>query len=175
MSTNDVPGHNSANRDELRAGCWAEHQDGSLIYIYAVEADMVSYRIFDMTKSPPLEYLDRMAVKEFGELFSCDPKDVERVVAVARGKGKARVTKQLYTWHDKTPFPVERILDEGIDPGPKVSPAPHVMRSAAHKVAEALRLRAKDVDPGDYEHRADKNVAMTIGQKIGRAIDALIS
>lgn len=103
MSTNDVPGYNSANRDELRAGCWAEHQDGSLIYVYAVEADMVSYRIFDMTKSPPIEYLDRMSVKEFGELFSCNPSDINKVIAVPRGKDKKRVTKQVYTWHDKTP------------------------------------------------------------------------
>ncbi len=174
MSTNDVPGYNSSNRDELRAGCWAEHQDGSLIYVYAVEADMVSYRIFDMTKSPPIEYLDRMPVKEFGELFSCNPQDINKVIAVPRGKDKKRVTKQVYTWHDKTPFPVERILDAGIDPGPKVTPAPAVMESAARKVAKALQLRAKEVDPDDYDHQHDRTVALTIGQKIGRAIDQLL-
>lgn len=175
MSTNDVPGHNPANSDQLRAGCWAEHQDGSLIYVYAVEGDMVSYRIFDMTKSPPIEYLDRMDIDEFGELFSCDPSDINKVVAVPRGKDAARVTKQIYTWHDKTPFPVDRILDAGIDQGPKATPASTVMESAARKVARALQLRAQQVDPGDYEHQGEKTTALTIGQKIGRAIDQLLS
>lgn len=31
MSTNDVPGAKTENRDVLAMGCWAEHEDGSLI------------------------------------------------------------------------------------------------------------------------------------------------
>lgn len=33
MSTNDVPGANPVNRDVLAMGCWAEHEDGSLILV----------------------------------------------------------------------------------------------------------------------------------------------
>lgn len=33
MSTNDVPGANPVNKDILAAGCWAEHADGSLLFV----------------------------------------------------------------------------------------------------------------------------------------------
>lgn len=35
MSTQDVPGANRANRDQLASGCWAEHEDGSLLFVKA--------------------------------------------------------------------------------------------------------------------------------------------
>lgn len=48
MSTNDVPGANPKNADVLAMGCWAEHEDGSLIFVESVEGGTVVYSIFDI-------------------------------------------------------------------------------------------------------------------------------
>lgn len=47
MSTNDVPGLNPKNRDELHAGCWAEHDNGTLIYVLGTEGNKVIYDLFE--------------------------------------------------------------------------------------------------------------------------------
>ena len=58
MSTNDVPGADPRNSDELATGCWAEHEDGSLIFVESTEVNRVIYSVFDMSRTPPLEYRD---------------------------------------------------------------------------------------------------------------------
>lgn len=50
MSTNDVPGANPVNGDKLGMGCWAEHQDGSMILVEGTEGNRVIYSIFDMAR-----------------------------------------------------------------------------------------------------------------------------
>jgi len=41
MSTNDIPGANPANGNELRLGCWASARNGSLIFVYEVDGGRV--------------------------------------------------------------------------------------------------------------------------------------
>jgi hypothetical protein len=139
MSTNDVPGANKANADKLKAGCWAEHTDGSLIYVKGTEADQVIYEIYDMAVEPPVSYTDAMPRKGFMAQFSVPP------------VGKSR---EQWTWHDKTPFPWDRVMKDLVRPRPSLSMAKHVM-SAAARVAESLKLRGRKVTEDELHHQTD--------------------
>src|SRR5262245_2443793 len=121
MSTNDVPGANPANNDELAMGCWAEHDDGSLIFVESTEANRVIYSIFDLAKEPPIEYRDAMPESSFKKTFSWKTGAFEK-----------------WTWHDKTPFPWDRIIENGFADGEKPVSADHTL-TAAERVAESLR------------------------------------
>lgn len=90
MSTNDVPGANPKNAYVLAAGCWAEHADGSLIYVKGTENDQVVYEIYDIAQDPPVYYQDAMREKAFKQQFSFPP---------------VGASPEEWTWHDKTPFP----------------------------------------------------------------------
>jgi hypothetical protein len=68
MSTNDVPGFNPANNDELKAQCWAEHEDGSLLLVQSTEGGRVVYMMFDISDGIA-EYRDAMPEKQFKEVF----------------------------------------------------------------------------------------------------------
>ena len=61
MSTTDVPGANPANRDELGVGSWAEHADGSLIFVESTEGDRVVYSMFDVSAEPVMTAAARVA------------------------------------------------------------------------------------------------------------------
>lgn len=156
MSTNDVPGHNPANRDELAMGCWAEHEDGSLLFVESNEANRVVYSMFDMARKPPVEYRDAMAEVAFKKAFSWKDEDDEK-----------------WTWHDKTPFPWDRVIRAGASDGTRPAFAEHQM-TAAERVAESLRLRGERV-AGDIRHRADQTVqrSASIWDKISRAVAEL--
>jgi len=79
MSTNDVPGYNPANADTLKALCWAEHKDGSLILVESTENGRVIFSMFDISgkdKNPPtsiIEFRDAMPEKGFKQTFSWNP------------------------------------------------------------------------------------------------------
>ncbi len=128
MSTPDVPGANPANKDILTIGCWAENDDGSLIFVEGLEAGTVVYSIFDVPE-PKVEYRDAMSEKGFKEQFSWKPGDGD--------------TKDKWTWHDKTPFPWDRIMGD-FPAGQRSSSANKVM-TAAQRVAEKLDLRAEKI------------------------------
>lgn len=98
MSTNDVPGANPANNDELRMGCWAEYEDESLIFVYSTEMGRVVYTIFYVSESPVVEYRDAMPEAQFKDQFSWDPDD----------------DSVKWTWHDKMPFPWDRVIRAGV-------------------------------------------------------------
>src|SRR5258708_17935738 len=98
MSTNDVPGYNPANNDVLACGCWAEHNDGSLIFVESTEINRVIYSIFDMAKQPPVEYRDAMTEVAFKKAFSWHP----------GSRDAADFDDLICTWHDKSPFPLDR-------------------------------------------------------------------
>lgn len=135
MSTQDVPGANPANGDELTMGCWAEHEDGSLIFVESTEADRVVYSIFDLSVDPPLEYRDAMPRHGFERAFSYPTE-----------------TGDKWTWHDKTPFPWERIMDD-FQPGSR--PASAVAQlSAAARVAKHLDLKAGEISPSVWGRAA---------------------
>lgn len=139
MSTNDVPGANPVNRDELSMGCWAEHTDGSLILVEGNENHQVVYSIFDTSKDPVVEYRDAMDEKGFKSKFSWDPKSQDSI---------------KWTWHDKTSFPWKRVMKD-FDDGPRYASGRDFL-SVAARVAESMGLKGKNVDSKDVEHRTDK-------------------
>lgn len=155
MSTNDVPGAKKSNHDVLAMGCWAEHDDGSLILVESVEGGRVVYSIFDVDSDPPVEYRDAMPEAGFKTQFSW-PTD----------------TGDRWTWHDKTPFPWNQIM-RSIRPGARYATADDQL-TAAQRVAQSLRLRARRiredrVPPGPEEARR----GMAIIDKIQRAMKEL--
>lgn len=139
MSTNDVPGHKAENRDQLAMGCWAEHEDGSLIFVESTEGGRVIYSIFDVARKPITEYRDAMAEGGFKKIFSWKGKDDIR-----------------WTWHDKTPFPWDRIIREGARDGARFADVEEQL-SAAERVRRSREIqRGQPVDPDDIAHRFDK-------------------
>lgn len=126
MSTSDVPGAVATNYDDLHVGCWAEHEDGSLIFVEGTEEGSIVYCIFDVAKA--LAYRDAMAEKGFKKQFSYDAKKKDSI---------------KWTWHDKTPFDWSRVMD--LPPGPAYPSAAHQL-SAAEQVAQKLKLRAESID-----------------------------
>src|SRR5258707_185740 len=122
MSTHDVPGSNPANNDELGMGCWAEHDDGSLVFVESTEGDRVIYSMFDMARTPPVEYRDAMAQPVFEKTFGRES------------------DAGPWTWHDKTLFPWDRVIKAGFPDGARSPSAEHTM-TAAQRVADSLQLR----------------------------------
>lgn len=130
MSTNDVPGHNPSNRDALHGGCWAEHVDGTLLYVLGTEGKEVLYEIYEVPSTrKPTMYRDRMPLRDFETQFSYDvanPKSVK------------------WTWHDKTMFPWDRV-DKQFKSGVKPISAQAVIDEAngvkktRHKYAGATK------------------------------------
>lgn len=139
MSTNDVPGANAANRDILAAGCWAEHTDGSLIYVLGNEGGRAIYQIYDVAQTPPVFYQDAMIEKAFKDQFSFPP------VGASADK---------WTWHDKTPFPWNKVMQSIQRPTPQHADVSDTL-SAAARVAESLKLRAENLTEEKIGHNID--------------------
>jgi hypothetical protein len=158
MSTHDVPGANSLNNDELSMGCWAEHEDGSLIFVQSTENGRVVYMMFDTAANPIIEYRDAMPENGFKETFSWNPKKGDSI---------------RWTWHDKTPFPWERVIKDGARDGLHYASVTDQL-SAAAKVARSLRIKSKVLDPGQFDHLVDKVKKGTTSNRVMRAIQAAI-
>jgi hypothetical protein len=157
MSTSDVPGANPANKDVLAMGAWAEHEDGSLILVESVEAGRVVYSIFDVgAPNGPVEYRDAMPEAGFKARFSWKP-------------GQPQGEK--WTWHDKTPFPWDRVMRDF--PSGARRPSADEEMSAAERVAQSLNLRAEGVRERQQERPTLQRAATTIMRGIREAIDAL--
>lgn len=167
MSTYDVPGANPANRDQLACGCWAEHNDGSLIFVESTEVNRVIYSIFDMAKQPPVEYRDAMTEAAFKLAFSWRRGDDDDL------SNDDDLPNEQWVWHDKTPFPWDRIIKQGATDGGRPAFAEQQL-SAAERVAESLRLRGAAI-ARDIRHRSDQTVrrSATIWDKISRAVAEL--
>jgi hypothetical protein len=158
MSTNDVPGFNAVNNDVLANGCWAEHEDGSLLLVQSTEGGRVVYMMFDLTTEPITEYRDAMPERGFKKAFSWNPKDKDSI---------------KWTWHDKTPFPWDKVIQEGAKPGVHYATADdHI--SAAERIAMSRRLRAEDFDPEDHDHLVEKKVKGKTGRRIIKALQKVI-
>jgi hypothetical protein len=161
MSTNDCPGANPANRDQLAMGAWAEHEDGSLIVVESTEGGRVIYSIFDMSKTPVIEYRDSMAESAFKKQFSWEPKD---------GKKKDR-----WTWRDKTPFEWDRIIKHGAMDGTRFAHADD-LETAAERVRKSRELhRGTPVDESKISSRFERlgEKANKLIKKIQKAISDL--
>jgi hypothetical protein len=157
MSHNDVPGHGTAKGEDLAMGCWAEHSDGSLIFIEGVEKGRVIFSVFDFSNPQGVvEYRDMMNETDFEKKFSLGNDD-----------------NLQWTWHDKTPFPWARVIDT-TKPGVRHATADDQL-SAAARVAESRKLRVRGgrlVRPEDYEHRVPRK-SRPIWEKIQNAISRL--
>ena len=169
MSTNDVPGANPANRDELGMGCWAEAADGSLILVESTEGNRVIFSVFDVSrKDEPVEYRSAMTEADFKKNFSW------------KGGRDRGGSQDKWTWHDKTPFDWDRVMKAGFVEGQKPVSASDTL-SAADRVARSLRelgITVNESRNGDYSHRTDQtgkpDVGAVIMNKIGRAINELL-
>lgn len=124
MSTEDVPGMNPLNRDSLHSGCWAEHKDGSMVYVLGTEGNKVLYSMFDVSDAnDPVEYRDAMPLRQFETDFSYDPRNPRSV---------------RWTWHDKSEFPWGRIMRK-FKSGVKPVSADKVIKDAAKITKSRIR------------------------------------
>ena len=144
MSTEDVPGHNPANRDRLAMGCWAEHKDGSLVHVESVEGGQVVFLIFQVAPEV-VEYRHAMDEEGFKTQFSGD----------------------RWIWHDKTPFPWDRVMRR-FPPGNK-APSAEAQLSAALRVARSLGAQAQEVRE---EARVPEN-ALAVMKQLREALNRL--
>jgi len=161
MSTNDVPGAKASNNDILAMGCWAEHEDGSLIVVESVEAGSVVYSIFDIGVSPRVEYRDAMKESTFKDQFTWK----------SSGKGSKKSDNLKWTWHDKTPFPWDKVMEDY--PSGEKSIRADDLLSAASKVAESLDLRAEAVRDRHNVMPTIQKAATEIMGTIHRALESL--
>jgi hypothetical protein len=154
MSTNDVPGYKSSNRDELAMGCWAEHEDGSLIFVESTEGGRAVYSMFDMEKKPVIEYRDAMAIGAFKKMFSFDGRN------------------EKWTWHDKTPFPWDRIIKAGGRDGTRYADVEDHLTEAERIRRKRRSLRVvRDEDDADEESTAVDRVRRSREINEGREVD----
>jgi hypothetical protein len=162
MSTHDVPGANPDNADRLAAGCWAEHDDGSLLYIKGTELGRVIYELYDMDQDPPVYYQDAMFEDAFKKAFSHPP---------------VGASDEDWTWHDKTPFPWDRVMKNFDKPRPQHADVEDQL-SAAARVAESLKLRARKLRPESVAPMAEQagapKAARGIVQRLQKALEAFV-
>jgi hypothetical protein len=125
-----------------------------LIFVVSTEGGRVIYNIFDTAVQPPVEYRDAVAEKAFKKQFSWPG------------------SKDKWTWHDKTPFPWDRIMDLGGKAGAGFASA-DALNTAAQRVAQSRHLRGSEVDPDDYAHMTPKEIAGSIVKKLQDAIKNL--
>lgn len=162
MATQDVPGANPANADRLGAGCWAEHKDGSLMFVKGAEGGQVVYELYDLAQAPPVYYQDAMREDAFKKAFSYPP---------------VGQSADVWTWHDKTAFPWNRVMKTLDKPAPRHADVADTLTAAA-RVAESLRLRAQKLDPETVTPKADQSdapkAAVGIIQRFQRALNAFM-
>ena len=152
MSTNDVPGANPANNDDLKMGCWATHDDGSVLFVESTEGGRVVYSMFDTSFDPVQEYRDTMSEKGFKDAF----------------------TKTGWTWHDKTPMDWDLVIKAGAKDGHRYTSADdHI--SAAERIAKSRKLRQNEFSAGKWKHLTERvgRKGAVIVDKIQRAIEEL--
>ena len=131
MSTNDVPGAVKRNHDDLHQECWAEADDGSLLRIEGITRGKVYFTLYD-PKDPGFKYVTGMVEDEFKRHFSFDPKKTGSLAI-------------KWTWHDKTPWPFERVIDMGIKEGHQRVFAADVITNGK-QVADHLKAKKIPVD-----------------------------
>ena len=161
MATQDVPGANPANHDTLAVGNWAEHSDGSLIFVQGTENGRVVFQLYDVAQMPPVYYQDAMTDVDFKAAFSFPP------------VGKSA---EKWTWHNRTPMPWSRVM-KGFDKPVPMHADVGDQLTAASRVAESLKLRAQRLYPDGVEHMADREAVgrapRTIRDRIQGAVNAL--
>jgi len=116
-----------------------------------------------------VEYRASMLIGDFGRKFSVDP-----------SKMSAKKKQDSWTWHDKTPFPWEKIMQKGVREGLRhpsadqlLSQARRVEESAAKRVRDDLQLKAEPLR--DMSHMSDvvRNVIHGIAEVVGDALNKM--
>jgi hypothetical protein len=160
MSTQDVPGHGSASSDVLAMGVWGEHKDGSLLFVESTEGGRIIYSIFDMAQNPVVEYRDAMPEKGFKETFSFSSK-------------KSKVDAG-WVFHDKTPFPWDKVMKNGGKDGMRYASASDQL-NAAQRVAESMEMRKQSIDEDKWSNFLEVvgKRGKVIIDKIQRAVNEL--
>lgn len=161
MSTSDVPGYKPENRDKLAMGGWAEHNDGSLIFVESVEGGRVIYSVFDMAKEPVVEYRDAMAEGAFKKTYSW---------TAEKKAGK----DDRWTWHDKSPFPWDRVIKAGARDGVRYASADDHL-TAAERIRKSRQLPVQAVNVDEVKTRMPHtgNKASQILKRIQEALQGL--
>ena len=162
MSTEDCPGYGNAKADVLKTGCWAEHEDKTLIFIESTEGGRCVYSVFDMSRQPVLEFRDSMAIGAFQREFSWSAGDDTK--------------KDRWTWHNRTPFPWDRVIKAGARDGVRYADVEDQL-TAAERIRRRREIqRSQPVDPEEIatrvDHIADK-AAQGIIQRVQDAIGKL--
>lgn len=153
MSTNDVPGANPANNDQLAMGCWAESadHDGSYILVESTENGRVIFLIFDTSRQRTIEFRDAMNEEAFKRRFSWNSSD----------------KSTRWTWHDKTAFPWDVVIKRGARDGTRPAMAADMIEEAG-EVADVLRDRVLGTGDDTAETAASR-VAADLGLR-GREV-----
>jgi len=160
MSTQDVPGYGSASSDKLAMGVWGEHNDGSLLLVESTEGGRIVYSIFDMAQDPIVEYRDAMPEAGFKETFSFSSK-------------KSKVDSG-WVFHDKTPFPWDKVMKSGGKDGMRYASANDQL-NAAQRVAQSMELRKQTFNGDKWSHMLGVvgKKGKVIVDKLQRAINEL--
>jgi hypothetical protein len=163
MSTCDVPGFDdkksTSKTDVLKIGVWGDHSDGSLVLVEGIEQGRVVFSIFDMSLTPPMEYRDSLPEKQFKSQFSFNSRD--------------SIVKDGWSWHDKTQFPWNKIMDNFPD-GTRYPSADYALNEA-QRIAKIKDLRGAIVKKENYSHMIEKVgiKGKMIIDKIQRAVNEL--
>lgn len=169
MATTDVPGYNPTNNDKLSRGSWAEHDDGSLIFVKDIdENDRVIFDLYDLANlQHPIFYPNALALYEFEKTFSYEPKKKKKV-------------NLKWTWHDKTEFPWERVMRVIQSPLPVATNVQDTLTAAA-QMAQSLNFRLSEVLTQDHilkeqglVTRPQTHQSRTILQRLKNALGALV-
>lgn len=156
MSTLDVPGARVENHDQLAMGAWAEHQDGSLIFVESTEMGRVVFSVFDLSADPPVEYRTALPEDTFKRRFSWDPDDDDN---------------DQWSWHDKRPFPWDRVMQHFPEGQRHVSAEDQL--TAAQRVARSLDLKAGPVRDLAERRPSIQRAARTIMEGVREAVRSL--
>lgn len=161
MATSSVPGADPKNFDELHPGCWAEGDDGaSLIYVLGYENGQVVFQLYDT--SDGLYYQDAMIEDEFKAMFSFPP---------------VGTSKDKWTWHDKTPFPFDRVMKRFRRPAPQHADVEAEEESVARKIARRLKIRGRRIDKSSITAQTNeeaKRAGYEIMDRIATALGRLV-
>ena len=134
MATNEVPGANPANGDELAMGCWAESPDGSLLRVESTENGEIIYVVFDTAKARPIEYRDIMGEQEFKRRYTAPP------------RGDSVIE---WKWHDKIAFPWHTVIKRGAEDGARYASADDLIDDARDIQESRARLQRTREDETD--------------------------
>lgn len=158
MATHDVPGANPANADELAALNWAEHKDGTLLFVKGTEGGKIVFDIFDLAREPVMYYTDAMPELRFKKYFN---------------HGPAGTRKDEWTWHDKTTFPWDRVMKRLGRPQPQHADVADQL-TAAERVARDLGKRGRELTEEDVAHFTPREYPASRGvmRRLRDAMDA---